>query len=204
MVYERIDVETQRHVIHWPAVEPDNADEDTIVLTSQSLPVGLLASCRLVYAEATPYLRPKLALLHDRDRFRLTVDVECLGVFVQFYHCLTRVIAKREYCGTTYSLPRSFELGPGWDYLETRLISKGSVLYEEIDTFTAKCAELGLRCHPKRLTLAVRFPQAWSVTKRGRCLQDVRREDLWLAHYHILRAGGARESNVQMIVEEEK
>jgi hypothetical protein len=101
MVYERINVETQRHVILWRDAEPDKADEHTIVLTSQSLPVVLLATCRLVYTEATPYLRPKLALLHDTDRFRLTVDVEYLGVFMQFHLCLTRVIAKREYCSSS-------------------------------------------------------------------------------------------------------
>lgn len=71
IVYENLDVETTRHVLD---VYPGHRDK-TISLVSNTLPVAILSTCKLLNAEATPTLEPKLAALCDTYRYHLVLEL---------------------------------------------------------------------------------------------------------------------------------
>jgi hypothetical protein len=48
-----------------------------MIVISKSLPTALLTSCRVIFAEAKPFLEFKLVVLRDTERFHLPYQLIC-------------------------------------------------------------------------------------------------------------------------------
>jgi hypothetical protein len=92
MVYERISIDTKRHVLTkresgmsrktWPDIRKTD-DSSSITFIRTSIEPALLQSCRLVRQEATPFMRSKLAELR-REPLHVLVDYAALHALLAF------------------------------------------------------------------------------------------------------------------------
>ncbi|KAF2026054.1 hypothetical protein EK21DRAFT_116161 [Setomelanomma holmii] len=140
MVYELIDHEAQNISIHLSSSDLFGEDlTKSIVLTSNGLPVALLATCRLVRIEAQPFFKPKPEASRTTERFRITAGSKCGSVLMKRRNNLMDVVKNRR---KAHNLGASFQL-PEWCSLgtldEPDEVHTASAEYEHIDGFTKKC-----------------------------------------------------------------
>jgi hypothetical protein len=102
MVYERISFDTNRYELQDPEWLPgrfemkdshpmpewipdDTSDHPSLVLVTKSLSSAILASCRLINAEARGFLAPKLALLKHSEGFHLNIHVDAIHILFAMF-----------------------------------------------------------------------------------------------------------------------
>lgn len=152
MVYERGVINIKHHVLQNPV----NVNRDTsISLLSRTLPVARLATCRLVQAEASPFLHPKIALLRDSDRFSLIIDQLAYLPFVMPSEILCTIALERKRL-----LLRGGPMPPPFEFrIQRARIGHTHRAFHDVDDFTRSLATLTTTGFPKTTTIAIRIPE---------------------------------------------
>jgi hypothetical protein len=179
MVYKEIDPHTRHYRLKDPAFQPNSDDipPSYITLVTKSLPVALLATCRLINAEAAPILAPKLKKLR-KEAPHFIVDSASFGNLIEDKHSIGELIWDCEgnpSLAQTRSINRQvikLRLVNGHD----NVIYKSSAKYDAIQSFVRKFVKyrasrpteetvFTIRAHPlvKRLSPGNSLPLCWTA-----------------------------------------
>ena len=160
MVYEEIETSTCHYRLKDPSFKPKCEHQTTPVsymtLVVRSLPVALLATCRLIHKEAVPFLAPKLETLRDEPS-HFIIDSTSFHSFVNPYRSIGTILKKHEHDeieGNWYSagagkdpenwIPRWFDIGRPCNP-RYHVFIHGSEEHAAIVAFYRKC--LAVRAH---------------------------------------------------------
>jgi hypothetical protein len=204
MVYERISFETSRHELkdfewipgrwemrdshpmpEWVCDDTMMSDHPSMILVTKSLPVAILASCRLINAEARRFLAPKLALLQDSERFHFNIHVDAIDTFFALHNDDTTQDGVSSY--TLYN----------------KTYTQDSPEYPEIDSFVRKASSLAYRGFPRTTSIAIRYSDQYNHDEQEEDLDDTRRRarDIRLSQFI---PGIIRICHVRELIEEDR
>ncbi|KAI4679038.1 uncharacterized protein J4E88_006330 [Alternaria novae-zelandiae] len=172
MVYEEIETSTCHYRLRDPTFKPESEEQTTqasyMTLAVKSLPVALLATCRLIHEEAAPFLAPKLETLRDEPS-HFIIDSTSLHSFVNNYRSIGTILKIHEYDEITedwYSLcaskdpetwiPRHFDIGCTYDP-QFHIFLRGSKEHATIVEFYRKCLEVRRRRYTTKTVITVRY-----------------------------------------------
>jgi hypothetical protein len=167
MVYERIQFDTRRYELEDPQCQhtcmPAD-DRPLMVLVSKTLPTAILASCRLINAEAKRFLAPKLALLRESERFHFVIHLYATNTFALYggntiVDCVIkdRVVVPKP---SVYSL-----YGKIYTHAEPE--------YPDIKQFVQKVS-MAYWEYPTTTTIAIRFPRRFDKDEKALALFHTR------------------------------
>jgi hypothetical protein len=145
MVYSYITPRTHRHVLQTS----DRWERHSITLVTNTLPVSLLATCRLVHAEARKIFEPKLATLRD-IRYHYVMDFNAYCATVAHPNNIVRSIVAQAAANPSRVEP-SYFLNPRVPIL------CGTSEFARIDAFVKKCIGMAKLAWPRVVTVGLRF-----------------------------------------------
>jgi hypothetical protein len=154
MVYERISI----NVTHMVLQDLTYGPFASINLLSRTLPVALLATCRLVHTEASPVLQPKIALLRDTDRFSLIIDQMAYSTFAKPPENLCSIALERK----NMLLQKQPILPPSDFRVHGVPIGHTHAAFRDIDEFTKSLAALTTTGFPTTTTITIRTHRSQS------------------------------------------
>jgi len=172
MVYEEIEISSCHYRLNDPTFKPEPEEQTTqasyMTLVVKSLPVALLATCRLIHNEATPFLAPKLKTLRDEPS-HFIIDSTSFHSFVNNYRGIGTVLEKYEYDEIEETwfgpdagkdpdtwIPRHFDIGCPCDS-RFHVFSRGSKEHATIVEFYRKCLEARRRRYTTKTVITVRY-----------------------------------------------
>ena len=174
MVYEEIEISSCHYRLKDPTFKPEPEPEEQttqpsyMTLVVKSLPVALLATCRLIHEEAARFLAPKLETLRDEPS-HFIIDSTSLHSFVNNYRSIGTIFEKHDYDEITedwYGLgaskdpetwiPRHFDIGCTYDP-QFHIFLRGSKEHATIVEFYRKCLEVRRRRYTTKTVITVRY-----------------------------------------------
>jgi hypothetical protein len=200
MVYERISFDTNRYELQDPEwlhgrfemkdsdpmpewIPDDTGDHPSLVLVTKSLSSAILASCRLINAEARGFLAPKLALLKHSERFHFNCHVDAIHILFAMFDDDTIGDGSSAYtlCDNTYT--------------------QADPEYTDIDLFVKKVSSIAWWGYPRTTSIAIRYTEEFNHEEQEDHLDDTRRQarDSRLSQFI---PGTIRICNVRKMIEE--
>jgi len=139
MVYQFISFETYRYTLDT------RRTGRPITLVSTTFPAALLSTCRVINAEAVPYISSKLEQLRKTDRFHFVIEPTSLYPFTYDKENFADYVVKARDTGASiYTLPRNAFPAYRFDM-------------DSANDFVRKVAMATSNPYPETTTMAIRF-----------------------------------------------
>jgi hypothetical protein len=146
MVYSYITPRNHRYVLETS----DRQAETSITLVTTTLPVSLLATCRLLHAEARPIFEPKLAALRD-IRYHYVLDFNAYCETVARSDNIVLSIKAQADANLSRVEPRYF-------LVRRPPMLRGTSEFARVDAFVKTCVGVAQSPWPRVVTIGLRYP----------------------------------------------